>query len=102
NAGEEFVLQALRAGAAGYLVKNITPSELVQAIRAVASGETYLSSAVSKHVISGYLQRAGGETKSFHGLTPRQREILQLIAEGYKTKEIALKLGLSVKTVEMH
>jgi DNA-binding NarL/FixJ family response regulator len=105
NANEEYVLQALRSGAAGYLLKNINPSELEQAIRAVARGETFLSPAISKHVIAAYLQRVGGddgEISSFERLTPRQRETLQLIAEGHTTKQIARKLELSVKTVEMH
>ena len=103
NANEEYVLQALRCGAAGYLLKNISPSELEQAIRAVARGETYLSPAISKHVIAAYLERVGGEPIGpFERLTPRQREVLQLVAEGNTTKEIARKLDLSVKTVEMH
>jgi len=103
NASEEYVLQAMRAGAAGYLLKNISPSELEQAIRAAARGETYLSPAVSKHVIAGYLQRTGGGVlSSLERLSPRQREILQLIAEGHTTKEIAQELNLGVKTVEMH
>jgi DNA-binding NarL/FixJ family response regulator len=104
NASEEYVLQALRRGAAGYLLKNISPSELEQAIREVARGETYLSPAVSKHVIAAYLQRVGGgsETSSLERLTPRQREVLQLVAEGNTTKAIARKLDLSTKTVEMH
>ena len=103
NGTEEYVLQALRSGAAGYLLKNISPQELEQAIRAVARGETYLSSAISRHVIAAYLERVGGEMVSpFERLTPRQREVMQLVAEGYTTKEIARKLGLSVKTVETH
>jgi DNA-binding NarL/FixJ family response regulator len=103
NANEEYVLQALRAGAAGYLLKNISPSELEQAIRAVARGETYLSPVVSKHVIAAYLQRNDrGEISSLERLSPRHREILQLIAEGNTTKEIARNLNLSAKTVEMH
>ena len=64
NAHEEYVLQALQSGAAGYLLKNISPSELEQAIRAVARGETYLSPTISKHVIAAYLQRVGGEGSS--------------------------------------
>jgi DNA-binding NarL/FixJ family response regulator len=103
NASEEYVLQALRSGAAGYLLKNISPVELEQAIRVAASGETYLSPAVSKHVIAGYLHRTGGNhLNSLQRLTSRQRETLQLIAEGYTTKLIAQKLKLSVKTIEMH
>lgn len=101
NATEEYVLQAMRAGARGYLLKNVSPAELAKAIAAVAQGETYLSAAVSKHVIAGYVQRTGGTT-SLERLTPRQREILQLVAEGYTTKEIANTLSLSMKTIEMH
>jgi DNA-binding NarL/FixJ family response regulator len=107
---EEYVAQALRAGAAGYLLKDAAATELELAVTAVARGETYLSPAVSKHVIASYLRRAGGadaggdeETPSPVALlTPRQREILQLIAEGHSTKEIAATLHLSVKTVETH
>ena len=96
NANEEYVLQALRCGAAGYLLKNISPRELEQAIRTVARGETYLSPAISKHLIAAYLERVGGETiRSFERLTPRQREVLQLIAEGNTTKAIARKLDLA-------
>jgi DNA-binding NarL/FixJ family response regulator len=102
NASEEYVLQALRAGAAGYLLKNISPAELETAIRAVAHGERYLTTAVSKHVIDAYLQRVGPEANSLDRLTPRQREVLQLVAEGATTKEIGRKLGVSVKTAEMH
>lgn len=102
NAGEEYVLQALRAGASGYLLKNITPAELETAIRAVARGERYLTTAVSRHVIDAYLQRVGPESSSLDRLTPRQREVLQLVAEGATTKEIGRKLGVSVKTAEMH
>ena len=102
NANEEYVLQAMRAGAVGYLVKNVSLAELEQAIRAVA-GETYLSPAISKHVIAGYCQRVGhSPLSSLDRLTPRQRETLQLTAEGKTTKEIARLLNLSVKTVEMH
>jgi DNA-binding NarL/FixJ family response regulator len=107
---EEYVTQALRAGAAGYLLKDAAATELELAVTAVARGETYLSPAVSKHVIANYLRRAGGDETSGDErtappaalLTPRQREILQLIAEGHSTKEIAATLHLSVKTVETH
>jgi DNA-binding NarL/FixJ family response regulator len=102
NAHEEYVLQALRAGAVGYLLKNISPRELEQAIRTVVRGETYLSPAISKHLIAAYLQRVGGEISSLERLTPRQREVLQLIAEGNTTKAIARKLDLGTKTVETH
>ena len=94
--------EALRAGAAGYMVKGADAAELEIAIRAVAHGETYLSPTVSKHVVTDYIQRISGETTSLELLTPRQREVLQLIAEGYSTKKIAHTLKISVKTVETH
>jgi DNA-binding NarL/FixJ family response regulator len=110
HSNEEYVAQALRAGAAGYLLKDAVAAELELAVTAVARGKTYLSPAVSKHVIADYLRRAGGGATGGGGeapstsalLTPRQREILQLIAEGHSTKEIASILHLSVKTVETH
>ena len=102
NASEEYVLQALRAGAAGYLLKNVKPAELEEAIRTVARGQTYLTPAISKHVVAGYLQHASAPRGSLGQLTARQREVLQLIAEGRTTKEIAQRLEVSVKTAEGH
>ena len=110
HSNEEYVAQALRAGAAGYLLKDAVAAELELAVTAVARGETYLSPVVSKHVIADYLRRVGereasgggGATPASELLTPRQREILQLIAEGRSTKEIASTLHLSVKTIETH
>ncbi len=101
HANEEYVLQALRSGAMGYLLKDASVTELELAINAVMRGETYLSPAVSKHVVE-YVQRVGGESSSLQRLTARQREILQLIAEGCTTQEIARMLHISVKTVETH
>lgn len=101
HADEEHVWHALQAGAAGYLVKGGSLAELELAINSVARAETYLSPGISRHVISQYIDRTTGRP-SVAGLTPRQREILQLIAEGKNTKEIALILGVSSKTVESH
>jgi len=102
NAAEEFVLPAVRAGASGYILKNARPAELEQAIRAVARGETYLTPAVSGHLIDDYRRRSAGAADSLNRLTPRQREVLQLVAEGHSSKEIARRLALSVKTVETY
>jgi DNA-binding NarL/FixJ family response regulator len=102
HATEEYVLRALRAGAAGYLLKDADTAELELAIKAVTNGETYLSPAVSKHVTE-YVRRIGeGEHSTLERLTPRQREVLQLVAEGHTTQEIARLMNLSVKTVETH
>lgn len=103
HANEEYVLQTLRAGASGYLLKDAATAELELAVQAVARGDTYLSPAISKRVIEDYLGRTSGEKKGpLEQLTPRQREILQLVAEGKSTKEIAFILSLSIKTVETH
>lgn len=99
---EEYVLRALRAGCAGYLLKAAAVSELEVAVRAVARGETYLSPAVSKRVVDDYVSRTGGAADPLDALTPRQREVLQLAAEGLSSKEIAQRLGLSYRTVEAH
>jgi DNA-binding NarL/FixJ family response regulator len=102
HTAEEYVLRALRAGAAGYLLKGSAVAELELAVRAVARGETFLSPAVSKRVVDDYVNRTGGAADPLDALTPRQREILQLVAEGHTSKEIAQRLGLSSKTVETH
>jgi DNA-binding NarL/FixJ family response regulator len=106
---EQYVTQALRAGASGYLLKDAAPTELEEAVKAIARGETYLSQAVAKHVIADYRRRNGGRagegekaTNPATSLTPRQREILQLIAEGYTTKKIATRLHLSEHTIETY
>lgn len=99
---EEYVRQALRHGACAYLLKDAAPMELEQAIAAVLRGEIYLSPAVSSGVVSDYVQRLRSDEPAQDPLTPRQREVLQLIAEGQSTKEIARRLDLSVKTVETH
>ena len=98
----EYVCRALRSGAAGYLLKDGVVAEVELAIRAAARGETYLTPAVSKHVIDSYMQCLDASGNPLDLLTPRQREILQLIAEGKTTKEMAKLLHISVKTVETH
>ena len=102
HANEEYIWQALRAGALGYLLKDSVTEDLYQAIRAVARGETYLSSAISKQVIADYVHRAAPDASPLDQITPRQREILKLVSEGNSTKEIAHLLKVSAKTVETH
>lgn len=101
-ANEEYVREAINAGAAGYLLKRSATAELETAIRAVAGGDAYFSPLVSDHVTNLVSGRPGLEPVLSERLTPRQREILQLIAERNSTKEIAQLLNISVKTVETH
>jgi two-component system, NarL family, response regulator NreC len=104
HADESYILRALKAGARGYLLKDSAESDLVRAIRAVAEGKSFFSPTVSKVLLEDYvkkLQRTGGED-SYDLLTPREREILQLVAEGKSNKEVATLLNLSVYTVETH
>ncbi|MFM9960343.1 MAG: response regulator [Planctomycetaceae bacterium] len=102
HTSEEYVWQALKAGASGYLLKDADASELETAIKAVLSGTTYLTTSVSKQVVEAYMQRMGDASSVTDVLTPRQREILQLVVEGKSLKEIARLLHISVKTVETH
>jgi DNA-binding NarL/FixJ family response regulator len=102
HANEEYALRALRAGAAGYILKEARKQELLHAIETVASGGTYLSPKVSQHVIENYVQSVGANKSPLEKLTPRQRETLKLIAEGRSNREIASMLDLSIKTVETH
>jgi DNA-binding NarL/FixJ family response regulator len=99
---EDFVRRALKAGAAGYVVKDSAPLELRMAIEAVMRGEHFISSRVSRHLVSGMVDGAAQGKSSIDSLTPRQREILQMVAEGKSTKEIAFVLEVSVKTIETH
>ena len=99
HASEDYVAQALKAGASGYLLKDAATTELEMALKSVSMGQFYLSPAISRQVVDNYLR--GGPT-GIEVLTPRQREILQLIAEGKSTREIADTLHLSVKTIETH
>jgi DNA-binding NarL/FixJ family response regulator len=102
HANEEYVLRALQAGAAGYLLKDADPVELELALTAVARGDTYLSPPVSRHVIDEYVRRVTEGHTPLESLTSRQREVLQLIAEGQTTRQMAQTIGVSVKTIETH
>lgn len=98
-----FVAEMLKSGACGYLLKDCAFEELNRAISTVLSGKKYLSPIISDVVVDDYLYRLRRESKrSSEVLTDREREILQLLAEGKTTKQIALKLHISVKTVETH
>ena len=101
---EEYIAETLRGGADGYVLKDVSHSELVMAIKRVLAGKRYLSSDVSEKVIEGYLEgRESSKTKSVYDtLTQRERQILKLIAEGHKNKEVADYLCISPKTVEKH
>jgi DNA-binding NarL/FixJ family response regulator len=101
HADAEYVCQALVAGASGYLLKNSEPGELEMALRAAARGDIWLSPAIS-HVIPNLVRKFAPARRPLEKLTSRQREVLQLIAEGNTTKEIAQRLRLSVKTIETH
>jgi len=102
HANEEYVLRALQAGAAGYLLKDADPVELELAVAAVARGDTYLSPPVSRHVIDDYVRRVSDRRGPLDSLTARQREVLQMIAEGNTTRQMAQVLGVSAKTIETH
>jgi DNA-binding NarL/FixJ family response regulator len=99
HADPALAAKALRAGATGYVVKEAAAEELLEALRQVLAGRTYLSPLVSSEVVRRLI---GGERGQGDALTPRQREILRLLAEGHRVKQIAAKLGLSARTVETH
>ena len=104
HADEEYVLQILQAGASGYLLKQSAVGELVTAIQAVDQGDSYLSPAISRKVVDGYVRQAREQSQvdPYEQLTDREREVLHLIAEGYSTQEIADLLFISPKTVRGH
>ena len=102
---EEYVSHILAAGASGYVLKRAASSELVTAIRAVAAGQSFLSPAVTKLLIEGYMGRqlaAPVMVDPFETLTAREREVLQLVAEGHTNSQIAKLLNISIKTVKAH
>lgn len=104
HTNEEYVFQFLQAGAAGYLVKQTAPDDLVSAIHAIYGGESFLSPAISRVVIDQYVQSGEqkGRAASTSTLTEREREVLQLIAEGFTNQAIGQQLQISVKTVGVH
>lgn len=103
QSNRRLVLAALEAGASGYLLKDCAFEEVITAIRTVMAGQTYLSAAIAGMVVEGYkARRAGPDDSAFTQLTDREREIIQLLAEGLTTKDIAAQLHLSVKTVWTH
>jgi DNA-binding NarL/FixJ family response regulator len=101
---EEYLLTTLQAGADGFVLKDATHDELIMAIRNVMGGKSYLSPGVSEKIIEGYLKgkQSTRSLTSWETLSQREREVLKLIAEGYKNKEIAGDLCISLKTVEKH
>ncbi len=101
---EEYILTTLKAGADGYVLKDATHGELMLAIENIFSGRSYLSPGISEKVIEGYLEgrKTVKSSTSWDTLTQREREILKMIAEGYKNKDIADYLCISAKTVEKH
>jgi DNA-binding NarL/FixJ family response regulator len=102
---EHFVHGALDAGADSYVLKDESRGELMKAISSVHAGKNYLSPGITDRVVNGYLRGGSGENvskPSWNQLTPREREVLKLVAEGYRTREIAEYLSLSHKTIEKH
>jgi two-component system response regulator NreC len=101
---ESYVLRALKAGARAYLLKDSAEADLISAIRAVCDGRSYFSPAVSKMLLEDYVRQLQekGEEDSYELLSPREREILQLLAEGRSNKDVANLLNLSLYTVETH
>jgi two-component system response regulator NreC len=101
---DEYIFQALRAGASGYMLKEAADTELITALHVVQSGQFYLSPAAQSVMVGDYLQRVrtGEEKDSYSSLTEREREILKLVAEGYTNNQIAERLVISPKTVDTH
>ena len=104
HADESYIIRALAVGARGYLLKSATDEDLVPAVRAVAAGKPYFSSAVAAVLVEDYVRRlrTRGLTDSFDLLTDRERQVLQLLAEGRSNKEVAVLLDLGLSTIETH
>ncbi|MFA6541601.1 MAG: response regulator transcription factor [Bacteroidota bacterium] len=99
---DEYVIKALRLGVSGYLIKDSAAGELELALRSVVRNEKYLSSALSTRLLDDFKEHGSVSERGLESLTPRQREVLQLIAEGHTTKEIAAILDMSLKTADSH
>jgi two-component system response regulator NreC len=100
---EEYIRQVLEAGAMGYILKDAAARELISAVQSVYRGEAVLSPAITRLVIEDYLRWGGTRPQEeIDSLSPREREVLQLIAEGYTNKQIAEILSISIKTVQAH
>jgi len=101
---DEYIFQALRAGASGYMLKEAADTELISAIHIIQSGQFYLSPTAQSVMVGDYLQRlrTGEDKDSYSSLTEREREILKLVAEGYTNNQIAERLVISPKTVDTH
>jgi DNA-binding NarL/FixJ family response regulator len=103
HSDRRFVVEMLKAGASGYLLKDCALEDLVRAIRVVMANQTYLSPEVAGTVVEEYVRKSpDGDTSAFSILTAREREVLQLLAEGLSTKNVAARLHVSVKTIETH
>jgi DNA-binding NarL/FixJ family response regulator len=104
HSDESYIIRALAAGARAYLLKDATDEDLLPAIRAVAAGKPFFSQAVTAVLVEDYLRQlqARGLTDSYHLLTDREKQVLQLLAEGRSNKEVATLLELSLSTVETH
>jgi len=103
HSDHRYVAEALKSGARGYLLKDAAPDELLKSITRIMAGQYFLSSGVNQQVIADFINRSSGEPETpFNHLSSREREVLQLLAEGFTTKQIANRLNLSAKTIESH
>ena len=99
---EQFLFEALKAGASGYVLKSGADTDIVEAVRAAMRGDSYLYPSAVTTIVRDYVERGGRGEEQFDVLTPRELEVLKLIAEAYTSKEIAKELWISIKTVERH
>lgn len=102
HSSDKYVREMFRAGASGYLLKNCPFEELVEAVRTVAAGKTYVSSSIGEMIVQDYAGKPMDESSAFATLSAREREVLQQLAEGKTTKQAAMALHISPKTIEVH